>query len=740
MNLNQITNLNFMNTEKKAKAYDKAIEKAKEYLNSPRTCFDIEQLYNIFPELRESDDEVIRKAILELIRQSSEILDKQNQNNMITWLEKQGEKTSTWSEDDERIREELIKHLKDGVEGYMPAGSSEDYTRWLSWVEQQDKKKDNNKLIWKHWSGCGIAGNGDGTQIYLIKQYNTYSVCSCLSSECDYILLSDLDKLISGGDTDVRYKYLEEILKADDIYQISMNDAMVDEAKSKATEALSKMAIGELLGIKNQDEQKPYDQREECLNCQFNYAGECKGSCAMKRSEQNYDDNVKPKFSKGDCIIRNTDGYIHNTYYIKDVFDDYYVCTELNSKYNVTFTFKEAHNTFKLWSISDAKDGDVLVEDSCLFIIKKLNDDFSADTYCVLHVDGDYENNCRLIFDYKDTYPATKEQCEVLFNRIKMENYEWDPEKKELKKLNIKPKFNEGDWVVDEEDNSVHQIKQAIENVTYGGFSYDLTDNGYFPYTKSNYHLWTINDAKDGDVVVVPSIEGSEHSEQIFIFKEIKNRDYVKNVVEYYCKVCDNEFYVNKRGFMGYADDYFVPATQEQRKLLFQKMKEAGYKWDDSKRKIEENSFKSDKVEKALHKAGYEWSEDTHELKKIEQKHTCSEKDDNFEVTDKNEDPSLFDNYNPYKVAVQHIIATCYEYEDVIDTDTYAAKFHDEIIAKCNNAIEYDNKYPKKKSLNVDDLNNIQSITKILNNAKKYYCNDDEIVRGIEWVNSLKNI
>lgn len=408
------------------------------------------------------------------------------------------------------------------------------------------------------------------------------------------------------------------------------------------------------------------------------------------------------KFSKGDCIIRNTDGYIHNTYYIKDVFDDYYVCTELNSKYNVTFTFKEAHNTFKLWSISDAKDGDVLVNDSCLFIIKKLNDDFSADTYCILYVDGDYENNCHLIFDYKDTHPATKEQCEVLFNRIKMENYEWDPEKKELKKLNIKPKFNERDWVVDEEDNSIHQIKLAIENVTYGGFSYDLTDNGYFPYTKSNYHLWTIKDAKDGDIVVVPSIEGSEHSEQIFIFKEIKNRDYVKNVVEYYCKVCDNEFYVNERGFMGYSDDYFVPATKEQKDLLFQKMKETGYKWDEQNKKLI--------------------------------KYT------DLDGADKNEDPSLFDNYDPYKVAIQYILETCYEYGDLIDQDTYGADFYDEIINKCNNAIEYDNKHPKKKSLNVDDLSNIQSITKILNNAKKYYCNDDEIVRGIEWVNSLKNI
>lgn len=43
----------------------------------------------IFPELRESEDEKIRKAILELVRQSSEILGMQNQSNMLAWLEKQ---------------------------------------------------------------------------------------------------------------------------------------------------------------------------------------------------------------------------------------------------------------------------------------------------------------------------------------------------------------------------------------------------------------------------------------------------------------------------------------------------------------------------------------------------------------------------------------------------------------------------------------------------------------------------
>jgi hypothetical protein len=43
--------------------------------------------------------------------------------------------------EDERIRKELIKHLRDGAEGYMPAGNAEDYTRWLSWLEKQEKSK-----------------------------------------------------------------------------------------------------------------------------------------------------------------------------------------------------------------------------------------------------------------------------------------------------------------------------------------------------------------------------------------------------------------------------------------------------------------------------------------------------------------------------------------------------------------------------------------------------------------------
>lgn len=51
--------------------------------------------------------------------------------------------------------------------------------------------------------------------------------------------------------------------------------------------ALHKWEADKMLAwLEKQGGQKPYGQRQECVDCQFNYAGECKGSCAMKRGKQ----------------------------------------------------------------------------------------------------------------------------------------------------------------------------------------------------------------------------------------------------------------------------------------------------------------------------------------------------------------------------------------------------------------------------------------------------------------------
>ena len=95
-----------MTQEEKAKAYDEAIEKAKEYFNSPRTCFDIEQLCNIFTELKESKDERIRKRIIHALH--GDVLEMSEIKEAVAWLEKQGNLMKALQISNSRIAE-LVK-------------------------------------------------------------------------------------------------------------------------------------------------------------------------------------------------------------------------------------------------------------------------------------------------------------------------------------------------------------------------------------------------------------------------------------------------------------------------------------------------------------------------------------------------------------------------------------------------------------------------------------------------------
>lgn len=143
----------------------------------------------------------------------------------------------------------------------------------------------------------------------------------------------------------------------------------------------------------------------------------------------------------------------------------------------------------------------------------------------------------------------------------------------------VEPKFKVDDWIIDNEYGEVLKVTKADAN------SYEITrqDGEVFDILKEdvecNYRLWTITDAKDGDVLVAQPEIGSESNEQIFLFKAINSRDYVDNCIEYYGRLCDDRFYKNTTGYMGTTLDTFYPATKEQRDLLFQKMADAGYEF-----------------------------------------------------------------------------------------------------------------------------------------------------------------
>lgn len=86
-----------LSIEEKAKRYDEAIEKAEKWHNAPNIdkipTFGNKIIEDIFPELKMSEDERIRKATIEFVRQNNSFnctlgISKEQ---VIAWIEKQGE-------------------------------------------------------------------------------------------------------------------------------------------------------------------------------------------------------------------------------------------------------------------------------------------------------------------------------------------------------------------------------------------------------------------------------------------------------------------------------------------------------------------------------------------------------------------------------------------------------------------------------------------------------------------------
>lgn len=171
----------------------------------------------------------------------------------------------------------------------------------------------------------------------------------------------------------------------------------------------------------------------------------------------------------------------------------------------------------------------------------------------------------------------------------------------------IEPKFKVGDWIV---DKSGH-IQQVLD---FRGGIYTCTHNSFTIDCESNYHLWTIEDAKAGDVLVYETDE----VEWIFIYREIvpAASEVPHDLLRYYFLLEGNYFNWNGVSAM-ITDDYKLylkPATKEQQDTLFAKMKEAGYEWDSEKKelkKIEVKTLNADKVIEWLNdQACLGWIED----------------------------------------------------------------------------------------------------------------------------------
>lgn len=98
------------------------------------------------------------------------------------------------------------------------------------------------------------------------------------------------------------------------------------------------------------------------------------------------------------------------------------------------------------WTIRDVKDGDVLAVEpiygytSPFIAICKECELTLFTSYCFIDFEGNF-NKGTTGHSTNCVHPATKEQCDLLFQKMKEAGYEWDGEKKELKKIEHKSDF-----------------------------------------------------------------------------------------------------------------------------------------------------------------------------------------------------------------------------------------------------------------------------------------------------------
>ena len=149
----------------------------------------------------------------------------------------------------------------------------------------------------------------------------------------------------------------------------------------------------------------------------------------------------------------------------------------------------------------------------------------------------------------------------------------------------INPIFNVGDWVVNKLGDAWHidSFDRKNYQVSDGKGNYN-----YFPISKQDeMHLWSIEDAKDGDILIW-------EDGWTCIFKCIHGIWFSS-----YCFIdCDGVFH---EGYEEHEVDATIngrvyPATKEARNMFLTRMQNAGWSWNAEEKKIEPKGVELDEL------------------------------------------------------------------------------------------------------------------------------------------------
>ena len=140
------------------KKYKKALEKARGALNDGTISNNtIAYIQDIFPELKESEDERIRKELLNAFQEADGslymVLTPHRRESFISWLEKQEVQKEDvyskefWGEIRKNLSDFLQEFCERGINTNFDKWTKSDCVNWLLWVEKQCEQKPTDEEI-----------------------------------------------------------------------------------------------------------------------------------------------------------------------------------------------------------------------------------------------------------------------------------------------------------------------------------------------------------------------------------------------------------------------------------------------------------------------------------------------------------------------------------------------------------------------------------------------------------------
>ena len=428
------------------KRYDDALKRAEAILKVAQNQKEIyDCITTIFPELKESDDEEVRGAIIHFISHTPTVPKGTiNKDKMIAWLEKQEEQKET-------NLVEILKHYPKETELYSPLYGK----LWLAEVDEKNEiitcykhhlEKDCTRAVLEQEDTVSFYSNGTtGLPDFSVSKdcmlflYDdgTYKPDEKQGEQKHKFIIGDI---ISNNNVIYRVDNIVKNCIGQDCYflvNIEMEKKGIRYLILRDSEGKTSH-MGEITWLCDQVDAKFEKQGEQketlCDKCKKEQPSHsCQDITALGRcyiDGMNTSNKVESKFHEGEWITNGD-----YTWKIVEVKPLDYILQSQDGNI-VDDTISHVDEQFHLWSIKDAKECDVLVFDDIIMIFKNIKSVCTANTY-ILYCD-------RIVVDDwcdfgDNAQPATKEQCDFLFKKMKEAGYEWDAEKKEPKKIELQP-------------------------------------------------------------------------------------------------------------------------------------------------------------------------------------------------------------------------------------------------------------------------------------------------------------